>query len=68
LPGFAPQWTALKGAQELYQAYREIGLTAADMEQGRYTRIAQIQKLMRKNELDNSLKWTNQYAKTPVLA
>ena len=27
LPRFRPQWTARKGAQELYDAYRAVGLT-----------------------------------------
>ena len=39
LPGFRPQWTARKGAQELYDAYRAIGLTREDVECGRYIRI-----------------------------
>lgn len=34
LPSFRTQWTARKGAQELYDAYRAIGLTAKDLEQG----------------------------------
>ena len=29
LPNFRPQWTARKGAQELYDAYRAAGLTAS---------------------------------------
>ena len=32
LPAFRPQWTARKGAQELYDAYRAAGLTREDME------------------------------------
>src|ERR1700733_2526937 len=35
LPGFQPQWTARKGAQELYDAYRAVVLTSADAERGR---------------------------------
>ena len=31
LPGFRPQWTARKGALELYDAYRAVGLTRADL-------------------------------------
>ena len=31
LPGFRPQWTARKGAQQLYEAYRAAGLTFADI-------------------------------------
>ena len=34
LPGFRPQWTARKGALELYDAYRAAGLTREDLEQG----------------------------------
>jgi hypothetical protein len=55
LPGFRPQWTARKGAQELYDAYRAAGLTLDDMERGRYTRISHIQQLLKAGELDNSL-------------
>ena len=29
LPAFRPQWTARKGVQELYDAYRSVGLAAA---------------------------------------
>lgn len=59
LPSFRPQWTARKGAQELYDAYRAARLTFADIESGRYTRIAQIRKLIKSGELDSSLHWTD---------
>src|SRR5499426_1496190 len=62
LPGFCPQWTARKGAQELYEAYRAAGLSFADLELGRYTRITHIQKLMQAGQLDGSLRWSNQCA------
>jgi len=57
LPNFQPQWTARKGAEELYDAYRAIGLTAEDVECGRYIRIVQIQRLQRDRQLDKSLLW-----------
>jgi|SRR5215467_1287850 len=57
LPTFQPQWTARKGAEELYDAYRTIGLTAEDVECGRYIRIVQIQRLQRDRQLDKSLLW-----------
>jgi nucleoside-diphosphate-sugar epimerase len=66
LPGFRPQWTARNGAQELYEAYRAVGLTSADLELGRYTRITHIQKLMQAGQLDSSLRWSNQHAETAV--
>ncbi len=45
LPNFHPQWTARKGAQELFDAYRVAGLTSTDLERGRYIRIRHIQGL-----------------------
>lgn len=67
LPGFSAQWTAQRGAQELYDAYRSVGLTAADMEQGRYTRITQIQKLKQAGKLDASLRKTAARSETVVV-
>src|ERR1035441_1226872 len=66
LPEFRPQWTARKGAQELYDAYRTLGLTAADMEQGRYVRINEIRRLQQAGRLDSSLHWIGKNAKTTV--
>jgi nucleoside-diphosphate-sugar epimerase len=66
LPGFRPQWTARQGAQELYEAYRAAGLRLVDLEQGRYTRITHIQKLMQTGQLDSTLRWSNQYTEAAV--
>lgn len=57
LPGFQPQWTARKGAQELFDAYRTVGLTLADVERGRYIRMRRIQELLTAGDLQNSLRW-----------
>jgi nucleoside-diphosphate-sugar epimerase len=62
LPTFRPQWTARKGAQELYDAYRAAGLRAEDMQQGRYVRINHIQRLQKTGKLDASLRWSGQPA------
>jgi nucleoside-diphosphate-sugar epimerase len=62
LPGFQPHWTALHGARELYDAYRAVGLTTADIDRGSYIRIAQIQKLMKAGQLNSSLQWASQHA------
>lgn len=64
LPRFKPQWTARKGAQELYDAYRAAGLSAEDMQSGRYVRIRSIQRLLRTGVLDASLRWSSQPAET----
>lgn len=57
LPAFQPQWNARKGAQQLYEAYRTIGLTLEDLESGRYLRIRHIRKLMECGRLDADLRW-----------
>ncbi len=59
LPNFQTQWTARKGAQELYDAYRAAGLKADDI-QKRYIRLAQIQRLLDSGQLDSSLRWAPQ--------
>lgn len=62
LPRFQPQWTARKGAQELYDAYREAGLCAEDLEHGRYIRIRHIERLLKAGKIDATLHWTAQAA------
>jgi nucleoside-diphosphate-sugar epimerase len=64
LPAFRPQWTARKGAQELYEAYRAAGLRAEDMQAGRYVRLRNIQRLMKTGQLDGSLRRSQQPAET----
>jgi nucleoside-diphosphate-sugar epimerase len=58
LPGFRPQWTARKGAQELYDAYRAAGLGERDVKDGRYFRINIIQRLLKSGHLDPFLHWS----------
>jgi nucleoside-diphosphate-sugar epimerase len=57
VPGFRPQWTARKGAQELYEAYRAAGLTREDVDSGRYMRLRHIQRLLKTGRLDASSRW-----------
>ncbi|MFZ0519763.1 MAG: SDR family oxidoreductase [Candidatus Acidiferrales bacterium] len=56
LPGFRPQWTAKKGALELYQAYKAAGLTRGDLAGDRYTRLRRIRSLLKAGSLDSSLR------------
>jgi nucleoside-diphosphate-sugar epimerase len=58
LPSFKPQWTARKGAEELYDAYSDVGLSKEDVESGRYVRIKQIQRLLKQKDLDPDLRLT----------
>ena len=68
LPGFRPQWTARKGAQELYNAYSAAGLTAEDVARGRYARISHIQRLLDSGSLDHSLRWSRAASHAAVVA
>jgi nucleoside-diphosphate-sugar epimerase len=58
LPGFNPQWDALKGAKQLYAAYKNSGVTLEEFEGVRYNRIAHIKKLLADGILDNNLRYT----------
>jgi len=64
LPGFQPRWDARKGARELYEAYRSIGLQLEDFEGPRYRRIDQIRRLMSAGNLGTDLRWRSE----PVVA
>jgi nucleoside-diphosphate-sugar epimerase len=68
LPDFRPQWDARKGAEELYTAYQAAGLTFAELESGRFTRINHIRNLMETGRLDASLRWVHQPAAAAVFA
>ena len=57
LPGFRPEWDARKGARQLYDAYKHIGLEQRDFEGPRYRRIDQIRDLMAAGDLAADLRW-----------
>jgi len=57
LPGFQPRWDARRGARQLYDAYRAIGLELADFEGPRYRRIDQLRALMASGALASDLRW-----------
>lgn len=59
LPEFQPQWDARKGAKQLHDAYRAIGLELSDFEGPRYRRIDQIKQLMAAGELGPDLRWSD---------
>jgi nucleoside-diphosphate-sugar epimerase len=58
LPNFRPQWNARKGAQELYDSYRAAGLTAAETDSGRYTRLTRLRSLINAGKVDHSMRWS----------
>jgi nucleoside-diphosphate-sugar epimerase len=58
LPEFKPEWTIVKGAQELYEAYRRVKLDPEAFEGPRFNRIAHIQQLLAGGKLGRDLRWT----------
>jgi len=68
VPTFRPQWTARKGARELYESYRTGGLTVDDVKGGRYVRISEIRRLQQTGQLDATLRWDRRTAVMPALA
>ena len=66
LPNFQPQWDARKGAAELYEAYKQVGLTLEEFEGSKYQRIAHIKYLLGNGLLDEDLRW--QSAKLEVIS
>jgi nucleoside-diphosphate-sugar epimerase len=62
LPGFVPEWDARRGARQLYEAYKDVGLKVEDFEGPRYRRIDQIRHLMASGDLGADLRWNRQPA------
>jgi nucleoside-diphosphate-sugar epimerase len=60
LPEFQPQWDARKGAKQLLDAYRAIGLELSDFEGPRYRRIDQIKQLLASGALGPDLRWKHE--------
>jgi len=62
LPAFRPEWDARRGARQLYEAYKDIGLKVEDFEGPRYRRIDQLRQLMASGHLGPDLRWKEQPA------
>jgi nucleoside-diphosphate-sugar epimerase len=56
-PDLRLQWTAAKGAEELLDAYRSIGLTRELFESDRYIRLKRLKRLLDSGALDRELRW-----------
>jgi nucleoside-diphosphate-sugar epimerase len=58
-PNHKLRWDARKGAKQIYDSYRKIGLKKDEYEGPRYKRIAQIKTLLSSGQLDDTLRWRN---------
>lgn len=57
LPGWDPQWDARKGAVQLYEAFRRIGLEEGDLNGPSYIRLRRLEQLLAQGRLDGELRW-----------
>lgn len=57
LPGFEARWDARRGAEELYRAYRDHGLTLELFESALYKRLPTIRGLVDAGRLTEDLRW-----------
>jgi nucleoside-diphosphate-sugar epimerase len=56
LRSFKPQWTCRRGVEQLYEAYRSVGLSVQDFEGEKFMRIAHVKQLVRDGVLDENLR------------
>lgn len=57
LPAYRPRWTAHHGAQEIIAHCRRNGMTESAFQGWRFTRLAQLKRLIDADRLDSALRW-----------
>jgi nucleoside-diphosphate-sugar epimerase len=57
LDGFRPAWDAARGARQLVDAYRSVGMDAAMFSGDRFVRLSRLKTLMEAGRLDAELRW-----------
>jgi nucleoside-diphosphate-sugar epimerase len=57
LSEYKPQWTVRRGIEQLYDSYKERGLTLDEFTGERYIRIKHLKSLLSSSRLDPSLRW-----------
>jgi nucleoside-diphosphate-sugar epimerase len=56
IPDFKPQWNVKKGAKELYEAYKKVGLNVDDFEGPKFRRISNLEYSVKTGILDENLR------------
>lgn len=55
---YQPQWNARKGAKQLYDAYKAVGLKSTEEFEGpRYKRLKHLKQLISAGQLNSNLRW-----------
>jgi nucleoside-diphosphate-sugar epimerase len=57
-PDFSFNWSAKKGARDLYETFKKIGLSYDQFLDKRFTRLKWLKYLLDLGALDSSLRWT----------
>jgi nucleoside-diphosphate-sugar epimerase len=57
LPGFACQWDARKGAEQLREIYQRIDMPKEIFDYRAFTRLKQLEYLIRTNQIDDDFYW-----------
>ncbi len=57
LPDLRLEWSARRGAEELYEAYTRTGLTLEQFEGSRFIRLKRLSFLLEEGRLDGALRW-----------
>jgi hypothetical protein len=57
LPGFKCAWDARRGAKRLYELFKRIDMTAEVLEYRTFTRLEQLEYLIRTQQIDESFFW-----------
>lgn len=57
LSDYRPRWNVHRGVAQLADAYRQHGLTAADIESGRFLRLRRLRQLLDGGRLGTDLRW-----------
>ena len=51
------QWNARRGAEELYNAFKQVGLTLEDLQGRKFIRLNQLKHLLAGGKLGDDLRW-----------
>jgi nucleoside-diphosphate-sugar epimerase len=58
LPGFKCDWDAKRGAEQLYKLFQQIDMTKETFESRGFTRLKQLEYLIRTQQIDTDFFWT----------
>lgn len=60
LPGFGCTWDARRGAKQLFDLFTQIDMTKETFEHRAFTRLKQLEHLLRTQQIDPRFFWTNE--------